>query len=154
MPKWLRISILAALAALVCPGQTMADLESPAVNRVAAHLNCPCGCKMNMTCRMEPYPCGICKAHKVKIFSMQARGMSDDAIVASFVKEEGADILMTPPGFLGSVSSYAALFVGLFLVIMVIRKYRRRQPAAAGPAADENLARYHDQIEKDLAKLD
>ena len=154
MPKWLRISIVAAMATLGCAAQTATDLESAAVNRVAVRMSCPCGCKMNMACRMEPYPCQVCNAHKIKIFNMQARGMSDDAILASFANTEGADILATPPGFFGSISSYAALFVGLLLVIFVIRKYRRKQPEAAGRAADENLARYHDQIEKDLAKLD
>ncbi|HEV2687383.1 MAG TPA: hypothetical protein VGV35_02480, partial [Bryobacteraceae bacterium] len=64
--------------------QTAEELESPAVNRVAEKLLCPCGCKMNMACRMEPYPCQTCWSNKKKIFKLQAAGLSDQAILDQF----------------------------------------------------------------------
>ena len=46
---------------------------------------------------------------------------------------------------------------GCMLVVFVIRKFRRKEAtvAAAGPPAhDPLLDRYHDQIEKEVEKLD
>ncbi len=137
--------------------QSAEQLESPAVNRIAQRLNCPCGCKMNMACRMDPYPCRTCWDNKKKILAMQQAGMSDDAILAKFSEEMGPNVIIVPPGILGSLSFYTAAALGLILVVFVIRKYSRKAPAAAtasGAPEDPLLARYHDQIEKEVEKLD
>jgi len=153
--RLLRIRIaLALLLATAGFSQTASDLESTNVNRVAAHFLCPCGCKENMNCRMEPYPCGTCRASKVRIFRMQSAGMSDAAIIDTFVKESGSDILAVPPGRIGSLLSYSALVVGLLLIVWFIRKYRQPAAMAGAPEDDEALARYRDQIEKDIARLE
>ena len=148
---------LFALALAVGPvlAQTAEELESPAVNRVAEKLLCPCGCKTTMACRMEPYPCRTCWENKQKIFKLQAAGLSDQAILDQFAKEQGKDVVANPPGVLGSLSMYAAAIVGLILVVFVIRKYSRKEPAIAGaPVNDPEFERYHDQIEKEVEKLD
>jgi cytochrome c-type biogenesis protein CcmH/NrfF len=136
-------------------GQSAEDLESRAVNRVAEKLLCTCGCKMNMACRMDPYPCPICWGNKQKIFKYQKAGLSDQAILQEFQKEQGKDIVATPPGMLGSLSMYSVAFLGLILVAWTIRRYSRK-PAVAGnvPTEDPELNRYHDQIEKEVEKLD
>jgi hypothetical protein len=155
----LRTSIfLVALAAATLAAQSYEDLESPAVNRVADKLLCPCGCKMTMTSRMDPYPCQTCWTNKKKILSMQKAGMSDQAILTQFQKDMGEDVVAVHPGVLGSVSFYTAAVLGLILVLFVIRKYSRPAPASesgpAAPADDAMLDRYHDQIEKEVEKLD
>ena len=137
--------------------QSAEQLESPAVNRIANRLNCPCGCKTNMACRMDPYPCRTCWENKKKILAMEQAGMSDDAILAKFAQDMGPDVIITPPGILGSLSFYSAAALGLILVVFVIRKYSRKPPAAvteAGAGNDPLLERYHDQIEKEVEKLD
>jgi hypothetical protein len=51
---------------------------------------------------------------------------------------------------------YSAAAIGLILVVLVIRKYRRA-PIAAAPAAEVDAAlldRYHGEIEKETEKLD
>ena len=151
----LRNSLFAlALAAAPVLAQSAEELESPAVNRVAERLLCPCGCKTNMACRMEPYPCRTCWENKQKIFKLQAAGLSDQAILDQFAKEQGKDIVANPPGVLGSISMYSAAVLGLILVVFVIRKYTRK-PAVAGASADNpEFERYHDQIEKEVEKLD
>lgn len=135
--------------------QSAEELESPAVNRVAEKLLCPCGCKMNMACRMDPYPCRTCWENKQKIFKYQKAGLSDQAILDQFAKENGKDIIATPPGLFGSLSMYSVAFLGLILVAWTIRRYSRK-PSAAGsaPADDPELNRYHDQIEREVEKLD
>ncbi len=109
---------------------------------------------MNMACRMEPYPCRVCWDNKKKILAMQSAGLSDQAILDRFAQEMGKDVVAVNPGVWGSISFYAAGLVGLVLVFWVIRRYTRK-PAPAGAAADDaELARYHDQIEKEVEKLD
>ncbi|HYL38954.1 MAG TPA: hypothetical protein VEV17_23765 [Bryobacteraceae bacterium] len=108
-----------------------------------------------MTCRMDPYPCRTCWDNKKKILSMQQAGMSDQAIFDRFAQEMGKDVVAVHPGVLGSISFYAAAVFGLILVLVVIRRYSRPSPAVAGAAQDdEMLGRYHDQIEKEVDKLD
>jgi len=153
--------LLVALFAGVLFAQSAEELESPSVNRVATRLNCPCGCKTNMACRMDPYPCRTCWENKKKILKLEQAGMSDQAILASFANEMGPNTVVVPPGILGSLSFYTAAALGLILVVFVIRKLSRKgAPVTAGGVPhDPLLDRYHDQIEKEriereLDKLD
>src|ERR1700722_19979417 len=143
--------LILSLLAGGCFAQSAEELESPAVNRVADRLNCPCGCKTNMACRMDPYPCRTCWENKKKILKMEQSGMSDQAILASFAQEMGSNTVVVPPGILGSLSFYTAAA----LVLLVIRKRSRTGAVVAGPPQapdDPLLARYHDQIEKEIEK--
>jgi len=153
MQKFKTSFLLVAVAALAL-AQTASDLESGSVNRVAEKLSCPCGCKMNMACRMDPYPCPVCRKAKVEIFELQGKGKSDSQIFDQFVSENGKDILSIGPGVVGLVGPYAALLMGLGIVIVVLRRFMRRPQAAAAEVDPAVLDRYHDDIEKDLAKLD
>jgi hypothetical protein len=149
--------LVSGLLMQACFAQSAEELESPAVNRIANKLNCPCGCKTNMACRMDPYPCRTCWDNKKKILQMEQSGMSDDAILASFSQQMGPDVVAVRPGIIGSLLSYSAAALGLILVVFVIRKLRHKETAvaAAGPAPrDPLLDRYHDQIEKEVEKLD
>jgi len=59
------------------------------------------------------------------------------------------------PGVLGSLSFYTAAVLGLFLVLWVIRRYSRKPVAGGAGSLDEAvLDRYHEQIEKEVEKLD
>ena len=82
--------------------------------------------------------------------------MSDQAILASFASEMGPNTVVVPPGILGSLSFYTAAALGLILVVFVIRKLSRKDAsvAAGGAPHDPLLDRYHDQIEKEVEKLD
>lgn len=154
--QWLRSSLLILTLAGSVFAQTAEDLESPAVNRIAERLLCSCGCKMNMACRMDPYPCRTCWDNKKKILKMQQAGMSDQAILDQFAQENGKGILSIQPGIVGSLTFYSAAFVGLIAVILLIRKYRRPSaPATGAPEVDQAvLERYHGQIEQEVEKLD
>jgi cytochrome c-type biogenesis protein CcmH/NrfF len=145
-----------SVAANVCFAQSAEELESPAVNRIATRLSCPCGCKTNMACRMDPYPCKTCWDNKKKILQLEQAGMSDQAILDVFAKDMGPAVVVVPPGILGSLSFYTAAALGLILVVFVIRKLSRKEAtvAAGGAPHDPLLDRYHDQIEKEVEKLD
>ena len=145
----LAVMIVAAL------GQTATDLDSPAVNRVAAKLKCNCGCNQNMACVMPP-GCPVCKTNKTKIFGMQKSGMDDRQILDQYVAENTKDILVIPPGAAGFAGPYIALGLGLLVVLWTIRRYLHKpalSPAGPGGGPDvdaETMAR----IEKDTANLD
>jgi cytochrome c-type biogenesis protein CcmH/NrfF len=146
---------LLVFAAAAAFAQSAEEMESPACNRVAEKLLCPCGCKTNMACRMDPYPCRTCWDNKKKILKMQSAGMSDQAILDQFAKDMGKDVVAIQPGVIGSLSFYTVAALGLILVVFVIRKYSRKDAVvAAGPADDPEFNRYHDQIEKEVEKLD
>ncbi len=152
------ILLALATAGLALYAQSAEEIESPAVTRVVEKLQCTCGCKMNMSCQMDPYPgCRICYAHRLKVLEMQKAGMPDQAILDQISRDEGKAILVNPPGTLGSMSFYSAGFLGLILVVFVIRKYRQKGVAAVAVASetgDPALSRYHEQIEKETAKLE
>jgi hypothetical protein len=151
-----KASLLVALATALCLAQTATEYESAPVNHVAGMLNCSCGCHLRMDCVMPPTGiCPVCKAAKIHIANLKAEGKSDGQILDQFVAENGAGVLAISPGPFGNAAPYLALLLGLGAVLLAIRYYRRLRPAPAVPAGDDAaLSRYHDQIEKDLSKLD
>lgn len=154
--KKFKASALVLLAAALCLAQSASEYETPAVHRIAAKLNCNCGCKLTMACVMPPTGvCPTCRANKIRIAGMLASGMSEQQILDVYVKEQGKDVLVVPPGTFGFTGPYIALGLGLAGVLLVIRRLRRAPAEPAGaPAGNAALARYHDQIEKDLERLD
>jgi len=151
-----KASLLIAVATALCLAQTATEYESPEVNHIAGKLNCNCGCKLRMDCVMPPTGiCPVCKAAKIRIANMRADGKSEGQILDQFVAENGAGVLAVSPGKFGTSAPYIALLMGLGLVFIVIRRYRHLRPAPRVAAGDDAaVARYHDQIEKDLAKLE
>lgn len=145
-----KFSLLMALAAAFCVAQTAVDLDSEPVNRVARKLSCTCGCAQDMTCKMEP-GCGVCKRAKTKIFAMETSGKSDSQILDAFVAENGKDILAITPGLFGTAGPFVALSLGMIVVILVIRKYRKPRAAGDVPEIDPQVL---ERINKDMAKLD
>lgn len=154
--KQFKASALVVMAAALCVAQTANEYESPAVVGIAAKLNCNCGCHLNMACIMPPSGvCPVCKENKMKIANMLKGGMSEQQILDQYVKEQGAAVLVVPPGSFGFTGPYIALALGLLGVLAAIRYLKRVKPApAVAPANDSEMARYHDQIEKDLENLD
>jgi len=151
-----KASLLVALATALCLAQTATEYESAPVNHVAGVLNCSCGCHLRMDCVMPPTGiCPVCKAAKIHIANLKSEGKSDGQILDQFVAENGAGVLAISPGPFGNAAPYLALLLGLGAVLLAIRYYRRLRPTPAVPAGDDAaLSRYHDQIEKDLSKLD
>jgi cytochrome c-type biogenesis protein CcmH len=140
----------------VALAQTAAEKPSVDVRRVGSRLACQCGCKDSVaTCSM--LECHFSKPAKERIAKMQADGMPDQAILDVFVKEFGRKVLLDVPSPFGWIVPYASIGVGLAVIWMFIRKYRKPKPLAeVGPVEidDPALAKYREQIEKDLARLD
>jgi hypothetical protein len=151
-----KASLLVLLATAFCLAQTATEYESPEVNHIAGMLNCNCGCHLRMDCVMPPTGiCPVCKAAKIRIANMKKEGKSDGQVLDAFVAENGAGVLAVSPGPWGNATPYLALAIGLGVVFLSIRYYRHVRPApAVAPGDDAALSRYHEQIEKDLSKLE
>jgi cytochrome c-type biogenesis protein CcmH len=154
-----RNRLLAFVGALSLPvlafGDAAAEKPSVDVRRVGAHIACQCGCKDTVaTCAM--LECGFSKPAKEKIARLQALGMSDKQIIDRFIAENGAGVYRGDPNAFGWVVPYLLIAPGLALIWWFVRRYRKPRPIPEiGPASDDpDLAKYQDQIEKDLAHLE
>jgi cytochrome c-type biogenesis protein CcmH len=149
-------SLLLMVLAVAALAQTAAEKPSLDVRRVGMRLQCQCGCKDSVaTCSM--LECGFSKPAKEKIARMLAIGMTDQQIIDDFVRENGPGIYLSPPSAFGWIVPYASVGFGLVVIWLFMKKYRKPKPLAdLGPIQldDPELAKYKDQIEKDLANFE
>jgi len=135
---------------------TASEKPNADVVRVGKRLRCKCGCGDTIaTCSM--LQCEYSKPGKERIAKMQSLGMSDEQIVKAFVEDYGADILLSPPSAYGWIVPYAAVAVGLVVIGLFVRKYRKPKPLVEVGTIeidDPALVKYKDQIEKDLANME
>ena len=150
---WIVVTALIAAAAFA---QTASEKPSTDVRRVGVRLKCKCGCGDSVaSCSM--LECGFSKPAKERIARMQAVGMSDQQIIDAFVRDYGPDIYLSPPSAFGWAVPYASVGFGLAVIWLFIRKYRKPTPLTdlgTLEIDDPELAKYKDQIEKDLANLE
>lgn len=163
MHRWnskLRLVAVAVLAVTAGFAQQAQEnpLTNPRVRRLGDQLRCQCPCGSTVTgCNM--LHCESSEPMRAKLLQMVNGGMSDAAILDTFVKQYGTQILERPPaeGFnlLGYVMPFIAILVGLAFVWWVIQRFRKPLAVAGGPPIDDaTLERYQARIDKDLEKLD
>jgi len=152
----LKNSVLALLVAVAALAQTASEKPSLDVRRVGARIACQCGCKDTVaTCSM--LECHFSKPAKEKIAQMQGVGMSDQQIVQWFMREYGDKVYLAPPSAWGWIIPYASIGLGLGVIYLFVRRYYKPKPMTeVGPVEidDPALAKYKDQIEKDLVNLE
>ena len=136
--------------------QTASEKPSVDVRRVGMRLACKCGCKDSVaTCAM--LECGFSKPAKERIARMQAAGYSDQQIIDAFIRDYGAGIYLAEPSVFGWTVPYLSVAVGLIVIWLFIKKYRKPKPIVELDSAAIDrpaLDKYKDQIEKDLANLE
>ncbi|MCS7026352.1 MAG: cytochrome c-type biogenesis protein CcmH [Bryobacteraceae bacterium] len=155
--RQLQNRLLLILTAGLCMAQSSTEYLTPAVRRVGEKLACLCGACKNTVASCQMLGCHYAGPAREKIAKMLAAGMSDQAIIDEFVRKEGLRALAVPPleGFnlLGWVMPFVAIGIGLAGIYLFIRRFHK--PAVASAPTDAALLdKYHEQIEKDLAKLD
>jgi cytochrome c-type biogenesis protein CcmH len=154
----LKSSLLVLALAALCLAQAPNPLANPHVRRLGDQLMCLCGCGATVTsCNM--LGCSHSKPARERLLAMVNSGESDSAILATFVQENGVEILAKPPaqGFnlLGYLVPFIGIALGLAFVWFVIKRFRKPIAVADGPEIDDaEFANYQAQIEKDLEKLD
>ena len=83
--------------------------------------------------------------------------MSDEQIVQAFIRDYGSGIYLAPPNAFGWIVPYAVVGLGLLGIVIGLRRYMKPKVMTdLGPVEidDPALAKYKDQIEKDLANMD
>ncbi len=88
-------------------------------------------------------PCDTAKGELKEIDDRISQGQSDDLILSEFVQEYGPTVLLSPPakGFdlWAWVMPVVVPLFGLFLVWMIVSRWRRRVSLAGGPAVSVEL---------------
>jgi cytochrome c-type biogenesis protein CcmH len=120
----------------------LAQQQSDRVKTVGSRFLCMCGCNQVLT-QCNHVGCTVSTSMLKELGGWVARGDSDAAITAAFVKEYGTTVYAEPPksGFsLVAWSMPAVYFLfGAILVILIIRKWRSR-PATVLHTAPGGMA--------------
>jgi cytochrome c-type biogenesis protein CcmH/NrfF len=162
-----RRGLVFLLLASTALAQSESQIESDEVKRVGSRLTCQCGCEDDVNCMMSAGQCPVCKPMRTKIFQMQQGGMDDSAIVASFVKDLGAQVFRSDPGSSFWLVPYFVIGAGGLLLSFILMRIRGRAHqhalisasitgSSAGPPAgrDAVFALYREAIERDTGGLD
>jgi len=107
------------------------------------HIHCQCGCNLDVyTCRTTDFSCQVSPAMHKDVMALVAGGYSAPEIIAAFTAVYGDRVLMAPPstGFdlAAWITPFVALFAGIGLVFVVLRRLRAPAlaPATSPVAAD------------------
>jgi cytochrome c-type biogenesis protein CcmH/NrfF len=138
-----------ALASLLA--QDITNYLTPDVARVGMRLACRCGGCKNTVGDCPMLHCGSADPKRRRIFEMKQSGISDDEIVNTIVREEGALALSGPlhhelfvwmmPGI--------ALLIGFFIYSAYVRR-NRKAPAPLTPVDEALIDRFRPQIDREL----
>jgi cytochrome c-type biogenesis protein CcmH len=155
----LKSSFLFLAVSALCLAQTGTEVMTPEVRRVGDKLACLCGICNNTVGTCPMLRCEHSYPARQRLAKALALGKSDDQIVKAEVKMFGLRALSGPPseGFslLAWVMPIIAVAIGLGVVAVVVKRLRPHSAAAGAPEIDgELLDRYHEQIEKEVAKLE
>ncbi len=89
-----------------------------------------------------------------RIYEMQQRGMSDEAIIRTIVREDGVAALAAPPmEGLGGILTWTMPAIALALGFLTYSWYVRRHSKPAAPLTAEDQAmidRFRTQIDREL----
>ena len=103
--------------------------------------------------------CGYALPARERIAELQKAGTSDSGIIDKFVDEMGMVALAQPPteGFslLSWLMPFVAIAIGISIIAVYMRKFRKPQPVSHIPPMDLKLHnRYQERIEKEMAEFD
>lgn len=99
--------------------------------------------------------CGYTDPMRRRIFAMQGKGMSDNAIVAQIVKEQGIVALagQQPLNWIAWAMPPIVLLIGFGIWTAYVR-HNRAQPASLSAADEATLQRFRNQIDRELGEAD
>lgn len=154
------ISLLVFLGASVLSSQTVTtgDEMYAKMRAVGEKLKCQCGCSYTVAhCNM--LNCSFREQVNPEIKTGIEAGLSEQTIIENLIAKYGPGLRTAPRtkgfGLVGWAMPFVALLIGLIVAPVVVARWKKRQQAApAAPVNEKLVARYRDQIEKDLAKFE
>ena len=131
------VLLLCTVAALVAQASDPSSYLTPDVSRVGERLACRCGGCRNTVGNCPMIKCGSADPKRQRIHELKLRGLSDDAVVNTFVKEEGVVALSSPPS--SSIGGLITWFMpglmllgGFFVYLRYVRgKHERTVPLSS-----------------------
>ena len=147
----LLFSFFTVLAAVLAQDAT-SYLTSDVI-RVGGRLACRCGGCRNTVGDCPMLRCSSADPLRHRIYAAKQKGMSDNAIVDSVVREEGIVALSSPPGQgLGPIITWVmpglVLVLGFFVYSAFVRRHRQASPALT--ETDQALIdRFHTEVDRD-----
>ena len=114
---------------------------------------CRCGGCRNTVGNCPMIKCGSADPKRQRIHEMKSQGLSDDAVVNSFVKEEGIVALSAPPsGSIGGLITWmmpgVMLLIGFFVYLRYVRG-KHQQPAPLSTTDEALIERYKSHMDLD-----
>jgi cytochrome c-type biogenesis protein CcmH len=154
---------LAAVVALACL-LTASSVAAPqpaeqagkdAFQRVSDKLICQCGCNYGLS-HCPHLECPSAPVLRAAIREKLAAGQSEEQVLQAMVAQFGPAVLAAPPteGFnlTAWIMPFVALALGLWLAIVVVRRWHaRRHAAAPDPYL---LERYRANLEREMKRLE
>jgi cytochrome c-type biogenesis protein CcmH/NrfF len=121
-------------------------------DKLGHHLMCNCGCgQVLLEC--NHVGCTRSEGERQELQAGLDRNDSDDLILQAFVQKYGATILAAPTtkGFnrVAWVMPFLALFSGLALAIVMIRRWGNRTKPAMATAGSPSLDSFRDQARRE-----
>jgi len=127
-------------------GRILGD-QSDRAHQVGAKLKCMCGgcdqsaAKCYHVGGTYSGPCDTAKQEIKEIEAHIAQGKSDEQILQAMIGQYGPLAYVEPPksgfGLVAWLMPILYLFAGTALVIVIMKRWRRRAPAAAAAGADQ-----------------
>jgi cytochrome c-type biogenesis protein CcmH len=113
-------------------------------------LACRCGGCKNTVGDCPMLRCDSSDPKRRRIFEMKSQGMSDDAIVNSFVREEGTVALSSPQPLtlITWLGTPVALLMGFWIYMSFVRKNRKR-PAPISVEDQAMIEKFRSQLDPD-----
>jgi cytochrome c-type biogenesis protein CcmH len=97
--------------------------------------------------------CSSADPMRRRIHEMKARGLSDDDVVNTIVREEGVVALSSPPaegfGLVTWIMPPVVLLVGFFVYSWYVRR-NRQEPQPLSPGDQAVIERFRAQIDREL----
>lgn len=121
------------------------------VARVGSRLACRCGGCKNTVGDCPMLRCDSSDPKRRRIFEMKSQGLSDDAIVNTFVREEGAVALAAPQPLhlITWLATPVAVLIGFWIYTSFIR--RNRKPVEPVSAEEEAMMeKFRPQFEREF----
>lgn len=145
-------AFFAAIAALIA--QDPASYLTPSVLKVGDKLACRCGGCRNTVGTCPMLRCSYSDPMRRRIYEMKSRGMSDQAVLGTIVREQGVVALSSPPassfgGIITWVAPGAALLIGFFIYSSFVRR-NSKTPEPLSPGDQAMLERFRAQIDREL----
>ena len=147
-------AFLAIIAALIAQNPT--SYLTPDVMRVGERLAFRCGGCRNTIGNCPMLHCDSADPMRRRLYAMKARGMSDNDVVSTIVREQGVVALSSPPAAsLGGLITWIMPGVALLFGFWIWSRFVKRNQKAPEPLTESDRAvidRFHVQIERELGE--